>query len=198
MLRKLFLIIPLILLVTASHAQYKEKWLIRQSPSFGKYALKIIPIPYDSIVKDSDIINSIDTLPSYLFGARTYNLMYKDDSSRLAVTANEHGMFRKKFFLTEYWKNGNTKRVAIYKRHSRHYMCYTYYENEILSSRGKYRNNKKIGRWVYINTGKKKIRVEHYALDGTLKKTRKFKPPCGTLSTFFMVASPNGRPYIVK
>lgn len=90
------------------------------------------------------------------------------------------------------------KRQATYKRHSRHYLCYTYYENEILSSKGKYRDNKKIGRWVYINTGKKKIRVEHYASDGTLKKTKKFKPPCGTLATFFMAASPNGRPYIVK
>jgi antitoxin component YwqK of YwqJK toxin-antitoxin module len=124
--------------------------------------------------------------------------MYKDDSTRLAVMANEHGPFVGKFTITEYWKNGNIKRVAIYKRHSRHYWCYNYYSNEILSSRGKYRNNKKIGRWVYVNTNKRKIRVEHYASDGTLKKTKNIKPPRGTLSTFFMVARPEGSPYIVK
>jgi hypothetical protein len=198
MLRKAFFIIPLILLAANVCGQYKEKWLIKQSPSFGKYELKIIPIPYDSTVTDSAVINCIDTLPSYLFGVRTYNLLYKDDTTRLAITANEHGMFRKKFFITLYWKNGNMKRMAVYKRHSKHYYCYTYYENEILASRGRYRDNHKIGRWVYLNSGKKKIRVDHYASDGTLKKTKKFKPPAGTLSTFFMAAHPIGRPYVIK
>lgn len=156
-------------------------------------------MPFDSAVTDSDIINCIDTLPSYLFGVRTYQLTYKDDTARLAVTANEHGMFRKKFFITEYWKNGNMKRMVVYKRHSKHYLCSNYYENEILSAKGKYRNNHKIGRWVYVNTGKKKIRVEHYAPDGTLKKTKKIKPPKGTFATFFMAAHPEGQPYrIVK
>lgn len=198
MLRKIFLMVPLSLLAAGVCAQYKEKWLIKQSPSFGKFQLKVIPIPYDSTVTDSAIINCIDTLPSYLFGVRTYNLIYKDDSTRLALTANEHGMFRKKFFINLFWKNGNSKRLAIYKRHSRHYYCYNYYENELMASRGRYRNNHKIGRWVYYNTGKKKIQAEHYARDGTLKKTKKFKPPAGTLATFFTAARPIGRPYVIK
>ena len=198
MLRSVFLFILLSLLVTAVSGQYKVKMLIRQSPGFGQYKLKIIALPYDSTVTDSSIIKCIDTLPSYLFGARTYNLMYKDDSTRLAIMANEHGPFRGKFTITEYWKNGNMKREAIYKRHSKHYLCYNYYVNEILASRGKYRNDKKIGRWVYVNTGKKKIRVEHYASDGTLKKTKNFKPPRRTMATFFMVAKPEGSPYIVR
>ena len=198
MLRRTFLSVSLSLLVAAVSGQYKVKMLIKQAPAFGKYELKIIPLAYDSTVSDSSIINCIDTLPSYLFGVRTYNLMYKDDSTRLAISANEHGMFRRKFYITEYWKNGNMKRLAVYKRHSRHYLCYNYYLNEILSSRGKYRNNKKIGRWIYVNTGKKKIRVEHYASDGTLKKTKKFKPPRGTFATFFTAAHPQGSPYIVK
>lgn len=198
MLRKIFFILPLFLITVGASAQYKVKWLIKLPPSFGKYELKIIPIAYDSTVTDSAIINCIDTLPSYIFGVRSYNLMYKDDSMRLAITANEHGMFRQKFYITEYWKNGNMKRLAIYKRHSKHYFCSNYYPSEILSSRGRYRNNKKIRRWVYVNTGKKKIRVEHYASNGTLKKTKKFKPPRGTFATFFMVAHPEGKPYIVK
>jgi len=198
MLRKIFFIISLTLFVSGVSAQYSVKMLHRLPPAFGKYKLKLISMPYDSTVKDSDIINCIDTLPSYLFGVRTYDLMYKDDSTRLAIIANEHGMFRRKFYITLYWKNGNMKRSVIYKRHSRHFICYNYYENEILSSRGKYRNNHKIGRWIYVNTGKKKIRVEHYASDGTLKKTKKFKPPRGTFATFFTVARPEGQPYIVK
>jgi len=185
-------------MVTALFGQYRVKMLVKQSPGFGEYHLKIIPIAYDSTVTDSIIINCIDTLPSYLFGARTYNLMYKDDSMKLAIMANEHGMFRKKFYITEYWKNGNMIRVAIYKRHSKHYSCSTYYINEILASRGKYRNNKKVGRWIYTNTGKKKIRVEYYAVDGTLKKTKSFKPARGTFATFFTIPYPEGKPYLVK
>lgn len=198
MLRRIFLLIIFTAPIANISAQFKVKMLIKQPPAFGKYELKIIPIAYDSTVKDSDIINCIDTLPSYLFGVRTYNLIYKDDSTRLAIKANEHGMFRKKFYITEFWKNGNMKRMAIYKRHSKHYLCYNYYQNEILSSRGKYRNNKKIGKWIYVNTGKKKIRVEHYASDGTLKKTKKFKPPHGTFVTFFTAAHPDGSPYVIK
>lgn len=198
MLRKTFLLASFILFVALLSAQYKVKMLVKQSPGFGQYKLKIIPIPYDSTVTDLSIIKCIDTLPCYLFGVRTYNLMYKDDSTKLAIMANEHGPIRGKFTLTEYWKNGNIKRVAIYKRHSKHYFCSNFYANEILASQGKYRNSKKIGRWVYINTGKKKMRVEHYASDGTLNKTKNFNPPHGTLATFFMVAKPEGSPYIVR
>lgn len=198
MLRKLFVIIPLILMVTALFGQYRVKMLVKQSPGFGEYRLKILPIAYDSTITDSSIINCIDTLPSYLLGVRTYDLMYKDDSTRLAIMANEHGMFRKKFYITGYWKNGNMKRLAIYKRRSKSYLCYTYYFNEILASKGKYRNKKKVGRWIYTNTGKKKIRVEHYTSDGTLKKTKSFKPARGTFATFFTVPYPEGKPYLVK
>ncbi len=198
MLRKIFLLISLTFFVAVVSAQYKVKMLVKQPPGFGQYRLKIIPIAYDSTVTDSSIMNCMDTLPSYLFGARTYHLMYRDDSMKLAVMANEHGPFRGKFRITEYWKNGNMKRVAVYKKHSKHYLCHTYYANEILASTGKYRNKKKIGRWVYINTGKKKIRVEHYSTDGTLKKTKQFKPARGTFATFFMVAEPEGTPYTVR
>ncbi len=178
--------------------QYKLKMLIKERPAFGQFRLKIIPIAYDSTVTDSSIINCIDTLPSYLFGARTYHLMFKDDTNKLAVSANEHGMFRKKFYITEYWKNGNIKRLALYKRHSKHYTCYNYYLNDILASRGKYKNNKKIGKWIYINTGGKKVKVEHYASDGTLKKTKTFKPPHSTFATMFNAAHPEGKPYSVR
>jgi hypothetical protein len=182
----------------AASGQYKEKMLIQLPPGFGQFRLKIIPIPFDSIVRDSSILNCVDTLPSYLFGARTYELMYKDDSMKLAVRADEYGMFRKKTIITQFWKNGNMQRVAVYKRHSKHYLCYNYYANEILASRGKYKNNKKIGRWIYVNTGKRKTRVEHYSSDGKLKSTKNFKPPHGTAATFFMVPHPDGQPYIVR
>jgi len=198
MLRRKFLIITFSLLVASLSAQYKVRMLHMQSPAFGRYQLKIIPMPFDSTVTDSSIINCIDTLPSYLFGVRTYSLLYKDDTTRLALTANEHGMFRKKFFLKEYWKNGNIKRAAEYKRHSKHYVCSTYYSNGMLASRGKYRNNKKTGRWLYTNTSGKKIRVEHYAAEGTLKKAKNFKPPHSAFATFFTAAHPEGKPYIIK
>src|ERR1017187_4916109 len=121
MLRRNIFIITLSLLTASVCAQYKVKMFHYEPPAFGKFRLKIIPIAYDSTVTDSSIINCIDTLPSYLFGARTYHLMYKNDSNKLAVAANEHGMFRRKFYITEYWKNGNMKRLAVYKRHSNHY-----------------------------------------------------------------------------
>jgi hypothetical protein len=197
MLRKKFLLIALTFMVAAVSAQYRTKMLVKQSPGYGQYKLKILRMAYDSTVSDSSIINCIDTLPSLLFGARTYNMLYKDDSTRLAIMANEHGMFRKKFFITLYWKNGNMKRLAVYKRHSRSYLCSTFYSNEILASRGKYRNNKKVGRWIYTNSGKKKTRVEHYASDGTLKKAKDFKPPHGTFATFFTAAKPDGSPYVI-
>ena len=78
MLRRTFLSVSLSLLVAAVSGQYKVKMLIKQAPAFGKYELKIIPLAYDSTVSDSSIINCIDTLPSYLFGVRTYNIMYKN------------------------------------------------------------------------------------------------------------------------
>jgi hypothetical protein len=198
MLRNLFLFIALNLLTPALFGQYVVKMLVKQKPGFGQYRLKIIPIAYDSTVSDSSIINCIDTLPSYIFGVRTYNLVFKDDSTKLAVMANEHGPFRGKITITEYWKNGNMKRMAIYKKHSKHYLCYNFYINELLASKGKYRNKKKIGKWIYTNTGKKKIRAEYYAKDGTLKKTKNFKPPHGTFATLFTTAHPEGRPYIIR
>ena len=198
MLQRSFLFVLLIFIASAVSGQYREKMLVKQSPDIGQYKLKIIPIGYDSTVSDSTIIKCIDTLPSYLFGARTYHLMFKDDSNRLAIMANEHGPFRGKITITEYWKNGNIKREAIYKRHSKHYLCSNYYSNELLASKGKYRNSKKFGRWLYINTAKKKIRVEYYAKDGTLKKARDFNPPHSTLATFFEVAKPKGSPYLVR
>ncbi len=198
MLQKIFSFILLILVASSSSGQYKEKMLVMQSPGFGQYWLKIIPIGYDSTVSDSNIINCIDTLPSYLFGVRTYNLMFADDSNKLAIMANEHGLLRKKFYITEYWKNGNRKRETVYKRHSHHFSCSNFYSNEILASRGNYRNKKKTGRWVYFNTNKKKIRVEFYANDGTLKKARNFKPPRTSLRTMFEVEKPEGQPYMIR
>ncbi len=198
MLRRFFPFILFTLLAAVCAGLYNVKMLVKLSPGFGQYRLKIIPIAFDSAVSDSSIMNCLDTLPALLFGAATYNLMYKDDSTRLAIMINEHGIFRKKFYITEYWKNGNIKREATYKRHSKHYSCSIFYSNEILAAQGNYQNNRKIGRWLYINTAKKKIRVEIYAKDGSLKKTITFKPPQSTLATFFEVVKPQGSPYIVR
>lgn len=198
MLRKLFLPTSLFLLTTTLFGQYKVKILVRLPPAYGQYKLKIIPTLYDSTVTDSAIISCIDTLPSCFLGVRTYNLLYKDDTTRLAIMVNEHGLFRKKAFITQYWKNGNIKRFAIYKRYSRHYWCFNYYANAIIASKGKYRNKMKMGRWVYVNTAKKKIKVEHYTSTGILKKTKIINPPRGTLATFFMTPQPQGSPYVIK
>jgi hypothetical protein len=198
MLHKLFFLIIIFIAASSISGQYKIKMLVDLPPAYGQYKLKIIPVLYDSTVTDSAIIRCIDTLPSYFLGVRTYNLLYKDDTTRLAIMINEHGLFRKKASITQYWKNGNIKRFTAYKRHSKHYWSYNYYTNATLSSQGKYRNNKKIGRWVYINTVKKKIRVEHYTLPGMLKKTRVFDPPRGTIATLFMAPQPQGNPYSIK
>ena len=198
MLRKFCLFVIIFFAAGSLSGQYKLKMFVSLPPAYGQYKVKIIPLLYDNSVTDSNIIRYIDTLPSYFFGVKMYLLLYKDDTTRLAIMINEHGLFCKKKFITQYWKNGNIKRFTIYRRYSSYYSCSNYYENAILSSKGKYRNNKKIGRWVYVNTAKKKIRVEHYTLAGVLKKTRTFNPPRGTLATFFMVPLPEGRPYVIK
>ena len=150
MLQRTFLFILLTLSADFATGQYKVKMLTRQSPGFGQYRLKIIHLAYDSTVSDSSIINCIDTLPTYLFGVATYNLMFKDDTLKLAIMANEHGIFRRKFYITEYWKNGNIKRESVYKRHSKHSKYSYYYASEVLASRGKFSNGKKIGRCLSI------------------------------------------------
>src|SRR5581483_6942108 len=151
--------------------QIKEKMLHMQSPAVGRYMLHILPWGYDSTVTEEQIAACLDTLPGHLFAAKMYNLLYKDDSTRMAVRANEGiYFFHKRYTINVYWKSGNRKIYALVGRHHKKYWQFNYHENDVPESCGKYRNGHKKGKWNYFNTDGKKIKVEKYAKDGTVKK----------------------------
>jgi len=183
-----------------SHAQtVKYKMIYMQSPSVGRYMLHILPWGYDSTVTPEQIATCIDTLPGHLFSAKLYNLVYKNDTTKLAVKAEEGVyLFHKKYTVTAYWKNGNKLSMVELNKHHQKYWQFNYYMNDAPASCGKYRKGHKKGRWVYFNTQGLKVKVEKYAKDGTLKKTKNIDPPKKTFRTIFNPRHPAGAPYMIN
>lgn len=176
----------------------KVKVLQMQSPAVGRYKLHILPFGYDSTVTEARIAACVDTLPGHLFGAKMYNMVYANDSTRLAVRIDAGNyFFHKKFTITMYWRNGNKKEIALLNRHYIKYKEFSYYQNDAPAAHGKYKHGHKKHRWVYFNSRGLKVKVEKYAGDGTVKKTKTFDPPKKTLRTIFNPAHPSGSPYTI-
>jgi len=176
----------------------KYKMIYMQSPAVGRYMLHILPWGYDSAVTAEQIARCIDTMQGHLFNAKMYNLLYKDDSAKLAVKAEEGTyFFHTKYTITLYWKNGDKKSIILLNKHCVKYHEFSYYENDAPRACGKYKKGHKVHRWVYFNTQGLKVKVERYAQDGSVKKTRTFNPPKKCWKTTFNPRHPGGTPYII-
>jgi hypothetical protein len=178
--------------------EIKVKVLEMKSPAIGRYKLHILPLTFDSTVTEAKMVACVDSMPGHLFGAKMYDIMYSDDSTRLAarIDAGRY-FFHKKFTLTLYWKNGNKRELALLNRHYRIYKEWSYYQNAALAAHGRYKHGHKKHRWVYFNSRGLKIKAEKYAHDGTVKKTKTIDPPKKTLRTIFNPLEPSGAPYII-
>src|SRR6185312_17469990 len=118
--RRLILSLTLLLSIIVCNAQpkIKHKMLVGTRGGFGQYALHILPIAYDSTVSDITMLKYSDSVETHPFGARQYNLLYKGDSTKMAVQVNAGiYMFHKRYTITEYYKNGNKKCVIYYNKH---------------------------------------------------------------------------------
>jgi hypothetical protein len=188
-----------ILIAGISGAQtVTEKVIHLQSPSFGQYTLHILPFGYDSTISDEQIAACIDTMPGHLFAAKMYNLLYKDDTTKLAVKANEGiYFFHKRYTIEVYWKTGNKKEIAYLGRHHHKYKQFNYYENDVPASVGHYKNGHKVKKWKYFNTDCRKTKVEKYAKDGSVKKSKAFDKPKKTLRSLFNPKHTKGAHYII-
>lgn len=177
----------------------RHKMITMKSPGIGRYMLHILPWGYDTMVTPEQIAKCVDTLQGHMFNSKMYNLLYKDDSTKLAVKAEEGSyFFHRKFTITIYLKNGNKQAVVLLNRHCEKYHEFSYYANDAPASCGHYKHGHKTRRWVYFNTQGKKVKVEKYAKDGTLKKTKTFDPAKKTLRTIFNTRHPEGTPYVIN
>jgi len=169
-----------------------------QSPAIGRYMLHILPWGYDSTMTAESLAKCADTLPGHFLDAKMYNLLYKNDTTKLAVKIDEAVyLFHKKITVYVYWKNGNKKSYTLLNKHCEKYWEFDFHENDAPAACGRYKKGHKKGRWVYFNTQGLKVKVERYAHDGTLKKTKNFDPPKKTLRTTFNVRHLSGTPYII-
>jgi hypothetical protein len=169
-----------------------------QSPAIGQYRLNIINVGYDTSMPDTRLVQCVDTMPGHLFHAKAYNFLYKDDTNHLAVTLNEGTyLFHRRYTMTVFWKNGNKMHCALFNKHLEKYWHFDFYANDAPKECGKYKHGKRKGRWVYFNTMGLKVKVEHYAHDGTLKRTKTFKMPKNCWKSTFNPRHPGGMPYII-
>lgn len=176
----------------------KYKMLRMKSPAVGQYMLHILPWGYDSTVTPEQIARCVDTLPGHMFNAKMFNMLYKDDSTRLGVKAEEGTyFFHTKITVYLYWKNGNKKSVTKLNKHGVMYRQFNYYENDAPASCGKYKKGHKAGKWKYFNTQGLKVKTEKYAKDGTVKKTKTYDPPKNCWKTKFNPRHLGGTPYII-
>ncbi len=208
MLRKKIFALLFLLPVAGFGQNIEYKMIQMRSPAVGQYMLHILPQRYDTAIPDREIAKCIDTLPGHLFGAKMYNLLYREDTAKLAVKAEEGVyLFHRRYTIEVYWKNGNKKRIAFVNKHFRKYREWNYYDNDAPRAFGRYGKikcdsatncTKKKGRWVYFDTQGKKVKVERYSRNGTLKKTKTFNPPKKTLRTAFNPRHLGGTPYIIE
>lgn len=169
-----------------------------KSPAVGQYMLHILPWKYDTTVTDENLARCTDTLPGHLFSAKMYNMLYSDDSTKLAIRIDEGVYpFHKRYTIYKYWKNGNKQSISYVNSRFAKYLEHSFYENDAPQAFGRFRKGHKKGRWVYFNTQGKKVKVERYSSDGTLKKTKSFEPAKKTCRTIFNPRHPSGTPYII-
>jgi len=173
--------------------------LVGTRGGFGQYALHILPIAYDSTVSDITMLKYSDSVETHPFGARQYNLLYKGDSTKMAVQVNAGiYMFHKRYTITEYYKNGNKKCVIYYNKHYTKYWSFYYHSDASPLSKGKWNGDKKRGKWLYFDLDGKKELKEVYTKDGTLKSSKAFTPHKKSATTIFNPKHPQGAPYVIQ
>lgn len=183
------------------------------SGNSGQYELRIIPLKYDTTLWDVFILDCIDSLPGGLFHSKMYNLLYADDSTKLAIQVNEGTyLFHTRYEVVEYYKNGNVKRRTYYNKEEMKYWSFNYYPDGAPESKGRYKyfisgeKNRstyaafyptKNGKWLYFNADGKLIRKEKYS-GGTLKSSKDYNLPKRTFATTSNPRHPKGRPYVIQ
>ncbi len=183
------------------------------SNNSGQYKLNIIPIKYDTTVTDLKILLCIDSLPGGLFHSKMYNLLYADDSTRMAIQVNEATyFFHTRYEVVEYYKNGAVKRRTYYTKHLKKYWEFDYYADASPKAKGRYRNVKSFmpkgdwgrgatlrkGTWKYFNADGNLAKIEKYAKDGSVKTSRDYSPAKRTGTTVMNPKHPKGMPYILQ
>ncbi len=209
MIKKLIFILTLVLCVIVCKAQVRHKMFVG-SNDMGQYKLNIIPIKYDSTVSDITILKCIDSLPGGYFHSKMYNLLYADDSTRMAIQVNEGTyLFHTRFEVVEYYKNGAIKRRTYYNKHEMKYWEFSLYADASPKEKGKYRthfpeeprlkyHSLKKGKWQYFNADGNLVKKEWYAKDGTVKRTKEYNPPKRSFTTIMNPKKPKGKPYVIQ
>jgi len=173
----------------------------------GQYKLNIIPVKYDTTVSDLKILRCIDSLPGGAFHSKMYNLLYADDSGKLAVQVNEGTyLFKTRYEVVVYYKNGNIKRRTYYTKHLKRYWEFDYYEDASPKATGHYRlhdadwsrKNTKTGKWTYYDTDGNLVRKEIYSKYSDLKSSSDYNPPKHTTTTTMNPKHPKGLPYVIQ
>lgn len=184
------------------------------SNNTGQYELNILPYKYDTTVSDLRILQTIDSLPGKAFHSKMYNLLYADDSTRLAVQVNEAAyLFHIRYEVVVYYKNGNVKRRTYYNKHLKKYWEFDWYADASPKVTGKYtlvkqvRQNEmegvavyvvaKKGRWDYFTPDGLLSAREWFTHKGELKKEAKCRPT-KTFTTIMNPKHPCGMPYVIQ
>lgn len=168
------------------------------SNNTGQYELNILPYKYDTTVSDTRILQTIDSLPGKAFHSKMYNLLYADDSSRLAVQVNEAAyLFHLRYEVVVYYKNGNVKRRTYYNKHLKKYWEFDWYADASPMETGKFNGDKKKGRWDYFTPDGLLSAREWFTHKGELKKEAKCRPT-KTFTTIMNPKHPGGMPYVIQ
>ncbi|HXP51411.1 MAG TPA: hypothetical protein VN922_15750, partial [Bacteroidia bacterium] len=155
MRKKLFFILTLVVCIKVCNAQIKYKMFVG-SNNTGQYKLNIIPIKYDSAVSDMRILQYVDSLPEGMFHSKMYNLLYADDSGKMAIQVNEGTyLFKTRYEVVVYYKNGNVKRRTYFTKHLKKYWEFDYYPDASPQATGNYRYIPSKGDWGNGATVKK-------------------------------------------
>jgi len=184
------------------------------SGNSGQYELRIIPLKYDTTLWDVFILDCIDSLPGGLFHSKMYNLLYADDSTKMAIQVNEGTyLFHTRYEVVEYYKNGNVKRRTYYSKKEMKYREFNFYPDGAPKSTGKYKTfitkekhrstfagwySFKKGKWRYFNTDGYLARTEKYDSDGKVSSSKDYNPPKRTFTTTSNPRHPKGRPYVIQ
>ncbi|HWY99037.1 MAG TPA: hypothetical protein VNY36_08130 [Bacteroidia bacterium] len=211
MIKKLFFILTLLLCVIVCKAQVRHKMFVG-SNNTGQYKLNIIPVKYDTTVSDLTILKCIDSLPGGLFHAKMYNLLYADDSTRMAIQVNEGTyLFHTRYEVVEYYKNGAIKRRTYYNKHEMKYWYMSFYPDASPKEKGRYQTsasakqlhsayfdiNCKKGKWQYFNIEGNMVKMERYNRYGQ-EKTKDYNPPKRNFTTIMNPKKPKGKPYVIQ
>ncbi len=207
MRRNAFFILTLVVCIKVCNGQIKHKMFVGLHNT-GQYRINILPFRYDSTVSDIRILQCIDSLPGLAFHSKMYNLLYKDDSTRMAIQVNEAAyLFHIRYEVVEYYKNGVVKRRTYYNKHLKKYWEFDWYADASPKAKGHYKTLdgdwssgvvKKKGCWQYYNADGNLVKKERYGRYGDLKTSKDYNPAKRTFVTIMNPKHPKGEPYVIQ